>query len=62
MAAQDDRRYVASSIAYYLALARIGVEAELHLFPAGGHGFGMRRTGQAVGGWPELFARWLAER
>lgn len=62
VAAQDDRRYVASSVAYYQALARIGIEAELHLFPTGGHGFGMRRTGHAVDGWPVLFARWLADR
>lgn len=56
---QDDTHYINSSIAYYIALKDAGVPAELHLFPEGGHGYGMRPSDHAVSKWPELCARWL---
>jgi acetyl esterase/lipase len=59
---QDDRAYVDSSIAYYLALKKAGVTAELHLFPDGGHGYGLRRSKRPVSGWPRLCEAWLRDR
>lgn len=56
---QDDRHYIDSSIAYYLALKGAGVAAELHLFPTGGHGYGMRPSKNAVSAWPRLVETWL---
>lgn len=56
---QDDTHYINSSIAYYTALKAEGVPAELHLFPVGGHGYGMRPSEHAVSSWPKLVARWL---
>ncbi|NLE37367.1 MAG: alpha/beta hydrolase [Pirellulaceae bacterium] len=56
---QDDRRYVDSSIAYYLALKKAGVPAELHLYASGGHGYGLRPSKFAVSRWPELAETWL---
>ena len=56
---QDDTHYIDSSIAYYTALKDAGVPAELHLFPVGGHGYGMRPSKNAVSTWPNLVARWL---
>ena len=39
---EDDRTVlVGNSIYYYEALVRNGVKAELHIYPSGGHGFGM---------------------
>ena len=38
-----------NSVAYYLALQKVGVPAEMHLYAAGGHGFGMRKTDQPCG-------------
>lgn len=56
---QDDTHYINSSLAYYMALKGAGVPAELHLFPVGGHGYGLRPSEAAVSGWPSLCARWL---
>jgi acetyl esterase/lipase len=59
---QDDGLTVNSCLAYYQALLAHGVMAELHLFPNGGHGYGMRPGSQAVRSqWPKLFAIWLAD-
>ena len=56
---QDDKKHVTGSIAYYLALKKAGVPAELHLFPTGGHGYGLRPSKHAVSGWPALCRTWM---
>lgn len=44
----------------YLALTRLHVSAELHMYAGVGHGFGLRQTNPApVSGWPLLFLQWL---
>ena len=53
----DDVRH---SIAYYLALKQANAPAEMHLYAAGGHAFGLRRTAQPITGWPALAEQWLA--
>ena len=57
--AQDDWVKAESSIYYFMALKKAGVPAELHVFPSGGHGYGLRRTEHSVTGWPELCNTWL---
>ncbi|MCP4450433.1 MAG: alpha/beta hydrolase [Planctomycetes bacterium] len=56
---QDDKRLVPSSLAYYGGLSRAGVPAELHLFPTGGHGYGMRPSVYPVSHWPGLCETWM---
>ena len=56
---EDDVVKVECSLAYYTALKRAGVKAEMHLFPDGGHGYGIRRTGHSSDGWEALAAAWL---
>ena len=56
---QDDGIRVENSIYYYLAARKASVPSELHVFPSGGHGYGMRPTGHAVSGWPELCNTWM---
>jgi len=56
---QDDKRLVPSSLAYYGGLSRAGVPAELHLFPTGGHGYGLRPSVYPVSDWPKLCETWL---
>jgi len=49
-----------NGIAYVEALKRVGVSTELHVFPEGDHGFGIRDTRQLpVSAWPNLAAEWL---
>jgi len=57
--AEDDGPYVDSSLAYYVALKAAKVPAELHLFPAGGHGYGIRKHNKPTDAWPESAADWL---
>lgn len=42
------------------ALKRAEIPSELHIFGAGGHGFGIRGTGLPVGHWSELCLNWMA--
>jgi len=50
---------VRNSMAYSLALRNAKVPVELHLYPEGGHGFGLRRTKSPITGWPQLVETWL---
>jgi len=57
--AEDDGPYVDSSLAYFIALKAAKVPAEMHLFPDGGHGYGLRKKGKSTDVWPDLAAAWL---
>ena len=59
--AQDDWVKAESSILYYLALKQANVPSELHVFPSGGHGYGLRPSKHAVSGWPKLCEVWLQQ-
>jgi len=59
---QDDSAVpVGNSLQFYQGLLRAGVPAEMHLFPHGGHGFGVRGThGLTTAIWPQLALDWIA--
>ena len=58
--AEDDHvDNVNDSLAYYIALNKAGVPAEMHLYAQGGHAFGLRRTKSPITGWPQLVETWL---
>ena len=57
--AQDDWVKPENSIYYFLSLKNAKVPAELHIFPTGGHGYGLRPSEHAVSGWPQLCQTWL---
>jgi hypothetical protein len=40
-------------------LKQAGVQAELHIFAEGGHGYGLRKTELPVTRWPEEVETWL---
>jgi acetyl esterase/lipase len=48
-----------NSVAYYLALRKAGVPAEMHIFRNGPHGTGLGMTDTALSEWPRLLANWL---
>jgi acetyl esterase/lipase len=50
---------VLSSVAFYTALVRAGVPAELHIFEQGPHGTALGQTYPALSAWPELLENWL---
>lgn len=59
-AQDDDVVPVANALLFYDALRAAGVPAEMHLFPRGGHGFGVRgTTGLGVAAWPRLAVAWI---
>ncbi len=47
------------SVQLWLAMRRAGVHSELHVFPHGGHGYGLRPTDDPVTHWPRLAAGWM---
>jgi acetyl esterase/lipase len=47
------------SIRLYAAWKKLGIPAELHIYSAGGHGFGTRKTNLPVGTWTARFRDWL---
>lgn len=58
----DDFCLPETSLAYYAALKRAGVPAELHIFEKGGHnghGYGVRKLGYSTDVWPDLAVKWL---
>ena len=55
---QDDY-YANAAIAYYLALKKNGVPANLFMFDKGGHGYGLRNKTDFVGEWKDIFEKWL---
>ncbi|TDB63963.1 alpha/beta hydrolase [Arundinibacter roseus] len=59
--AEDDKAVpIENSINYYLALKKNEVPSELHIYPAGGHGFALRTTGKgSVENWPQAMEGWL---
>ncbi len=50
---------VYDSLAYYIALQKAGVPAEMHLYAQGNHAFGLRPTDLPITGWPRLVEIWL---
>ena len=57
----EDKNYVNASLAYFLALKKAGVDANLFLCDKGPHGYGLgqRIPDKLVSMWPELFEKWL---
>jgi acetyl esterase/lipase len=57
--AEDDPVHEENALLYYQALKEAGVPAEIHLFAAGRHGYGLRRTNLPVTHWPDYAQTWL---
>jgi acetyl esterase/lipase len=60
-ASDDPVSEVEHSITFYLALKRAKIDAEMHIYAAGGHGFGVRDEGPCAG-WTRTCAEWMRNR
>jgi acetyl esterase/lipase len=58
----DDGVTPLSSLLLATELKNAGISAELHLYSAGGHGYGMRNTGHPVNNWPVRCGEWLKQQ
>jgi acetyl esterase/lipase len=59
---QDDWVKAESSIYYFLALKEAKVASELHVFPTGDHGYGLRPSEHAVSKWPDICTAWMKKQ
>jgi acetyl esterase/lipase len=57
--AWDDHVTVLNSLLLGVELKKAGVPVGMHLYPTGGHGYGLRRTEEPVTTWPDRAAEWL---
>ena len=58
---QDDHRLLNSSLFYYYALKEAKAPVAMSLYPSGGHGYGLRNTGDLVNEWPFRVMSWLSD-
>ena len=60
-AGDDQAVPVENSLLFYAALRIHAVPAALHVFPKGGHGFGLSSPERGAHQWPDLCVDWLRE-
>lgn len=60
--AVDDRGPARTSVDLFQKLRDAGVSAELHVYAAGGHGFGMLDRPLPITSWPGRFREWMGDR
>jgi acetyl esterase/lipase len=51
---------VENSVLFYLALRKMKIPAELHVYEKGPHGVGLAKKMPALSSWPDRLADWLA--
>jgi acetyl esterase/lipase len=63
LACAFDDRMPEQLAAFFTTLRQAGVNAEIHIYNSGGHGFGVRndRPTLAVSGWQTRFTEWLGD-
>jgi acetyl esterase/lipase len=60
--AQDDPVHVENALGYAQALQQAKVPMELHVYPTGQHGYGLRPAKDYVTTWPQRAADWMRSR
>ncbi len=57
--AEDDPIRVETALFYAAALRKTKAPFELHVYPSGGHGYGLRPSKSLVTTWPQRAAEWM---
>jgi acetyl esterase/lipase len=60
VACDDNERMTTTATGLLDNWKKAKVPAELHVFPDGGHGFGMNQKGKSSDMWTDLLAKWLS--
>lgn len=58
-ATDDDVVLVENSLLYYQALKKNKVSTEMHIYPTGGHGFGLANGNKSLESWSNLMIEWI---
>jgi acetyl esterase/lipase len=58
----DDPVKVENALVYATALQQEKIPFELHIYPTGGHGYGLRKTEAPVTTWPDRLEDWFKSR
>jgi acetyl esterase/lipase len=58
----DDPVKVENALVYASALQSEKIPFELHIYPTGGHGYGLRKTDAPVTTWPDRLEEWVKSR
>lgn len=61
MQTEDDPINAENGLYYYLALKKAKVPAEIHLYPNGGHGYGIRSKTGGTSEYTQLIEKWLSD-
>jgi acetyl esterase/lipase len=59
---EDDPIRVETALFYAAALKKVNVPFELHIYPTGGHGYGLRPSKDLVTTWPQRATEWIRSR
>jgi acetyl esterase/lipase len=62
VAFDDDERMTSTATQLADRWKKANVPVELHVFPDGGHGFGMNKKGKSCDAWTDLLAEWMRRR
>jgi acetyl esterase/lipase len=62
VAFDDNERMTSTATALADRWKKANVPVELHIFPDGGHGFGMNKNGKSCDAWTNLLAEWMKRR
>ena len=59
--ADDEAVPVLNSINYFLGLKKFNIPVEMHIFPKGGHGYGLGRGNGTESSWSIICEKWLRQ-
>lgn len=59
VAFDDNERMTSTATGLADSWKKAKIPAEVHIFPDGGHGFGMNKKGKSCDAWTDLLATWL---